>query len=145
MFSAAGVTHTYVSLSSIPRGGALGPRDLTSRTESIYEEMHMITIKHLLIASSLAVATVGAYAQATPGADQRQENQQKRIEAGEQSGALTPHEANRMERQQKVAGKVESNAKADGVVTPAERAKIHKVEKKTSKDLREQKHDAQTN
>ncbi len=50
-----------------------------------------------------------------------------------------------MERQEKVANKVTANAKADGVVTGAEKVKMHRVDKKVSKDIRSQKHDAQTN
>jgi uncharacterized membrane protein YebE (DUF533 family) len=104
-----------------------------------------MNFKTLLIGSTLAIASLGVFAQSTPVADQRQDNQQKRIEAGEKSGALTPHEANKMERQQKVGDKVESNAKADGVVTAGERAKMRKVEKKTSKNIYKQKHDGQSN
>ncbi|MBS0444887.1 MAG: hypothetical protein JSR59_02950 [Proteobacteria bacterium] len=104
-----------------------------------------MNIKTVLIAGALAALSVGAVAQtATPGANQRQSNQEKRIEAGEKSGALNATEANRLEKQQKIADNVEAKAKADGVVTKGERVKMHKVEKKTSKDIYKQKHDANT-
>jgi uncharacterized membrane protein YebE (DUF533 family) len=106
-----------------------------------------MNLKTALIGSTLAIAAFGAFAQstATPAADQRSSNQEKRIEQGVNSGSLTPTEANRMQRQQKVVGKMESNAAADGTVTKAEKAKINKVQKRTSKDIAKQKHDAQTN
>jgi uncharacterized membrane protein YebE (DUF533 family) len=105
-----------------------------------------MNIKTVIAAAALAALSVGAFAQstATPAADKRQANQEKRIEAGEKSGALNATEANRMQKQQNAVDKVEANAKADGVVTKGERAKIHKVQKKTSQDIYKQKHDANT-
>ena len=51
---------------------------------------------------TLAVASIGAFAQATatPRVDQREANQQARIDAGVASGQLTAREANRLDKQQ---------------------------------------------
>lgn len=105
----------------------------------------MLNLKTLAAGTALAIASVGLFAQtATPRADTRQAAQERRIDAGVKSGELNATEAKRMENQQAVVNKVESNAKADGTVTKGERAKIHHTQKKTDERIRRQKHDAQT-
>ena len=61
-------------------------------------------LKSTLIVLSLTALTLPAFAQtppkdpaATPGIDKRLDNQDKRIDQGEKSGALTPREAGRLE------------------------------------------------
>jgi hypothetical protein len=103
------------------------------------------TLAALMIAvSGAAMAQAPApTAPVMPRVDQRQENQQKRIDQGVASGQLTPREAARMERQQgRVAGS-EAQAKADGVVTKKERARLAHQQNKTSRHIRHQKHDRQ--
>lgn len=78
---------------------------------------------------------------ATPRIDQRQANQEKRIEQGVTSGQLTPREANRLERKEDRIAHVEQRAKADGVVTGQERKHLTKMENHTSRDIRREKHD----
>jgi hypothetical protein len=101
------------------------------------------------IALALAsLASVSAHAQAagpaaTPGIDQRQANQEKRIDQGIASGELTRREAHRMNRQQNRVDRAEDRAKADGTVTKAERAKLHTMQDRTSRHIYRQKHDAQ--
>jgi len=80
---------------------------------------------------------------ATPRIDQRQTNQEKRIEQGVASGQLTPREAKRLERKEDRIAHVEQHAKADGVVTGQERKHLAKMENHTSRDIRREKHDAQ--
>jgi hypothetical protein len=111
-------------------------------------------LKTTLIALSLttlSALTLPAFAQApvphdpaaTPRIDQRLDNQEKRIEAGEASGRLTPREANRLEaRHDKVEGDVAA-AKADGVVTPGERKQLHHEVNRNSRAIHRQKHDRQ--
>lgn len=85
-----------------------------------------------------------AFAQAnTPRVDQRQANQEQRIEQGVASGSLTPREANRLERGQQHVANMESRAKADGVVTRQERARLHQAQDVQSRRIYAQKHDAQ--
>ena len=93
---------------------------------------------------SLVLATpLAALAQSTPKFDQRQANQERRIEQGEQSGTLTPREAARLERGQNRLQAKEGNAKADGVVTKRERLGLQRTEDKQSARIYRQKHDLQ--
>ena len=93
----------------------------------------------------LALAAAAAQAQtATPGVDQRQANQEKRIQQGVATGELTPREAARLERGQDRVEKMEEKAKADGVVTPEERARLKKAQDRQSAAIYKEKHDRQT-
>lgn len=102
-----------------------------------------------LLSVTLGLACSAAFAQAasapgaTPRIDQRQANQEKRIEQGVASGQLTPRETLRLEREQKRIAVAEQKAKADGTVTAGERKKIHHMQDHASKDIRHQKHDRQ--
>ena len=74
--------------------------------------------KTTLIGATLAIASLGAFAQtATPRVDQREANQQGRIAQGAASGQLTAKETNRLEKEQAKIDKVEAKDKADGKVT----------------------------
>ena len=85
-----------------------------------------------------------AYAQAeTPVIDQRQANQEKRIDQGIASGQLNEREANRLNKQQEHINKMEDKAKADGVVTKGERARIDRAKDCASRHIAREKHDAQ--
>lgn len=101
-----------------------------------------------LFTLSLTAFTLPALAQtpaptATPRIDQRLDNQEKRIEAGEASGRLTDREANHLEaRHDKVESDVAA-AKADGTVTHDERTQLHKEVNRNSRAIHRQKHDAQ--
>jgi hypothetical protein len=104
----------------------------------------MIKIK--LLAATLAAAfALPAWAQTqTPGVDQRQANQDARIQQGVQSGQLTPKETAKLQKGQAKVQKKEDKAKADGVVTPKERKKLAKAQDKQSKKIYREKHDKQT-
>jgi hypothetical protein len=95
-------------------------------------------------ASTFAQAPAPAASTAMPRVDARQANQEKRIEQGVASGALTPRETRKLEREQKHIAKAEAHAKADGAVTPAERKRLHTLQNGASKDIAKQKHDTQT-
>jgi hypothetical protein len=101
---------------------------------------------HMIVAALLVAVSGAAMAQApaTPRVDQRQENQQKRIDQGVASGQLTPREAARMDRQQDRVANSEAQAKSDGVVTKKERARLAHQQNKTSRHIRHQKHDRQS-
>jgi uncharacterized membrane protein YebE (DUF533 family) len=99
--------------------------------------------RHVLTAL-LLLAAAPAFAQSsTPGIDQRQANQERRIDQGIESGALTQREAARMDRQQDRVDNMENRAKADGVVTKGERARIHHAQNRSSRHIYRQKHDRQ--
>ncbi len=102
----------------------------------------MNTTIRTLIASAIAAISLSAIAQtATPNIDQRQANQQSRIDQGKASGTLSKREAARMEAgQAKVAG-MKAGAKADGKVTRAERKAIQKEQNKQSRRIKTQKTD----
>lgn len=99
----------------------------------------------ILAAALAALAfTLPASAQtATPRVDQRQANQEKRIDQGVQSGQLNEKEAARLENGQSNVQKREDAAKADGVVTGKERAGLHNAQERQSKRIFRQKHDRQ--
>ncbi|HRH01783.1 MAG TPA: hypothetical protein PLI68_13355 [Bacteroidia bacterium] len=80
---------------------------------------------------------------ATPKVKHKQEQQQKKIAQGVKNGELTPAEAEKLERQQRKIQHDKRMAKADGVVTPKERAKIHHEQKRAGKHIAKEKHDPQ--
>ena len=85
-----------------------------------------------------------AFAQAeTPVIDQRQANQETRIDQGIASGQLNEREANRLGRQQNRIDRMENRAKADGVVTDKERGRIGAAQNRASRHIAREKHDAQ--
>lgn len=104
----------------------------------------MNTAKLTFAALLLGAFTLPALAQtATPNIDQRQANQQRRIDQGVQSGQLNQREAARLEKGQAHVQKMEDKAKADGVVTNKERAKITHAQDQQSRKIYREKHDKQ--
>ena len=89
---------------------------------------------------SLAVTTSAMAGTETPRVDQRQLNQEKRIEQGVDSGRLTPVEANRLEAQQNRIENAESRMKSDGVVTRGERLRLAHRQNKASRHIYRKKH-----
>ncbi len=105
-----------------------------------------MNIRTLSLVAAMALGTLGAaHAQgtATPRVDQRQINQEQRIDQGVASGQLTPREATRLDHQQDRVAAVEANAKADGKVTKRERARLHAMQDRDSRNIYRQKHDRQ--
>jgi tellurite resistance protein len=101
--------------------------------------------KSIVAAAVLALSAFAATAAGTdtPRIDQRQANQEQRIDSGLSSGELTKREARRMNRQQTVVNRAEDTAKADGTVTAQEKKRLTKAQNKTSRHIYRQKHDAQ--
>ena len=100
----------------------------------------------VLLSAVLLAATGASFAQgstATPRIDQREQRQEQRIQQGVGSGALTPRETYRLEKEQAHIDKAESRAKADGDVSPAERKRLTNMQNRASRDIRHQKHDRQ--
>jgi hypothetical protein len=100
-----------------------------------------VAAKGLLIAAVLLPAL--ASAQSATRVDQRQANQERRIEQGVQSGELTKREAARLERGQARVEKMEAKAKEDGKVTPNERKRLKRAQDHQSDAIYKQKHDRQ--
>jgi opacity protein-like surface antigen len=80
----------------------------------------------------------------TPVIDQRQANQERRIDQGIASGQLNQREANRLEREQHRIDRMENRSKTDGVVTDKERARIGAAQNRASRHIARQKHDRQS-
>ena len=97
-------------------------------------------------AAVIAAFALPAFAQttSTPRIDQRQKNQQQRIDQGVKSGELNRKEAERLQKGQARIQKMENKATADGKVTAKERAKIEKAQDRESKRIYREKHDKQT-
>lgn len=98
-----------------------------------------------LIAAVALVAPLLAFAQtpSTSRVDQRQINQDARIDRGVQSGALTQHEAAKLDRGQAHIQKMENKVMADGVVTRKEAGRLEHAQDQQSKQVYRQKHDRQ--
>ena len=98
-----------------------------------------------LIAAVALVAPLLASAQttSTPRVDQRQINQEARIQQGTQSGALTQKEAANLEKGQTHVQNVENKAMADGTVNKKEAGRIEHAQDQQSKRVYRQKHDRQ--
>jgi opacity protein-like surface antigen len=103
----------------------------------------MRTLTALALAALFSVAAQAQNA-STPGIDQRQANQEARIDQGIASGTLNKREARRLNHQQRHIDNAENKAKADGTVTKAERRRLHHMQDHGSRRIYRQKHDAQT-
>ena len=102
----------------------------------------MKIVKTLAVLSLVLPAI--AFAQAnTPLVDQRQANQERRIDQGVASGSLTQREANRLDRGQGRVDNMENRGQSDGVVTRGERARMHQAQDRQSARIYRQKHDRQ--
>lgn len=99
---------------------------------------------------ALAIVTLPGFTLAqTPGdssggrIDQRQSNQQKRIDQGVKSGELTQQEAARLQQDQARIQRMENKARADGTITREEAARIERAQDRQSKAIARESHDKQ--
>ena len=103
----------------------------------------MATRRVFGLAALLALAAAApAFAgdPATPGAERRQQVQQRRIGQGVASGQLTPRETIGLEREQAAVERAQKRMEADGLVTPGERARLHVRQDKASRDIYRARH-----
>lgn len=77
---------------------------------------------------------------ATPNIDQRIANQQKRIDQGVKSGALTTQETARLEKREDKIKADTAAAKADGQVTQQERKRLQHELNQNSRAIHHGKH-----
>ncbi|TKS63655.1 MAG: hypothetical protein EWM73_01233 [Nitrospira sp.] len=116
--------------------------NVLASTRTYLKEASMMQI--LFAVSALLLMTGISYAQAeTPVIDQRQTNQEQRIDQGIASGQLNEREANRLNKQQEHVNKMEDRAKSDGVMTKRERARIGAAQDRASRHIAREKHDRQ--
>ena len=103
-------------------------------------------MKRILFAVTAMTLMMAGMAYAEPEKpviDQRQANQEQRIDQGVASGQLNKREANRLNRQQRHINKMEDRAQSDGVVTKKERARIGAAQNRASRHIAREKHDLQ--
>jgi hypothetical protein len=81
-----------------------------------------------------------------PGIQQREVNQQNRIDQGVQSGQLTPKEASKLEAQQTRIKQREARmaARNNGNLTAADKAKLTRQQNRASKNIAAKEHNART-
>ena len=81
-----------------------------------------------------------------PGIDQREANQQNRVNQGVQSGQLTPKEAGKLDAQQARIQQREDRmaAKNGGNLTAKDKAKLTRQQNKASKNIYKKKHNNKT-
>ncbi len=94
------------------------------------------------VAGALSLMAAGAAFAGTndPGIQQREQNQERRIDQGVASGQLTPKEAGRVEAQQAKIKQDEARMKADGNLTKKERAKLTREQNRASRNIYRKKH-----
>jgi hypothetical protein len=94
----------------------------------------------LTVLFAVTCAAVASAQTATPRIDRREARQHARIRQGVRSGELTPGEAARLRQGQRHVDRMEDRAKADGVVTPRERARITRAQDRQSRRIYRLKH-----
>lgn len=99
----------------------------------------MKLIVKLIVPLTLAMLSTAAFAQEI---NQREENQQDRIQQGEQSGQLTNREANHLERREaRIDDQVARERAANGGrLTAAERARVNHEQNRASRAIYNKKH-----
>ena len=98
----------------------------------------------LLTLSAVVLMSGVAFAEnETPRIDQRQTNQEQRVDQGIASGQLNEREADRLNTQQGQINKMEDKAKSDGVMTKKERARIAAAQDRAARHIAREKHDRQ--
>ncbi|GAO35603.1 hypothetical protein SCT_0994 [Sulfuricella sp. T08] len=78
-----------------------------------------------------------------PGVNARQSNQRERIQQGIRTGELSRGEARQLGAEQRTIRQEERQYKSDGVMTKAERKDLHQDLSVASKDIYNEKHDAE--
>lgn len=99
----------------------------------------------LMVAGVMGVAS-SSQAEAgvrDPGVNARQQNQRQRIQQGVRSGELTRRETGALVHEQRDVRQLERAYKSDGELTRAERVDLHQEQNQASRDIYNQKHDAQ--
>lgn len=118
--------------------------------------MNKSIVASLVIASGLTLTTSPVFAERVahrphaqakhrdPGINHRQHHQNERIRQGVRSGELTRAEVKDLNQQRRGIRQEERAYKADGHMTRAERRDLHQDMNALSKDIYNEKHDAET-
>lgn len=96
----------------------------------------------LILSAALAGLAFAAVPASAQGVDQRHHHQQDRIAQGVHSGALTRHEAHRLQRQQRSIHREEHRMRSrdHGHLTWRERARLEHRENRASRHIYHAKH-----
>ena len=101
-------------------------------------------MKKLLGIAALSALSLPVFAlESTPRIDQRQANQEQRIEQGLRSGQITRREAQRLREGQAQIRRMERHALADGRITPREAARIEQAQDAEGRRIAQERHDRQ--
>jgi hypothetical protein len=101
--------------------------------------------KLTLVALATSVLSTAAWADTVAEQDQQRDvNQQERIEQGLKSGELSTKEAGHLERDEQHVDRMEARDLKSGSMSPAEQAKLNTAENKTSSAIYNDKHNATT-
>ncbi len=104
-----------------------------------------MNITKLLAAVLVTAFALPVFAQtATPAIGQTQRNQEARIEQGVRSGELNQREARNLQQQQRSIQAQKRAARADGVVTHAERRNIKRQQAHANRAIQRKKHNGRT-
>ncbi len=91
-----------------------------------------------------ALLGTAAFAQTVQQDQQRDVNQQQRIEQGLQSGQLSTREAGQLERQQQHIDRMEAHDLKNGSISPAEQARLNAAQNRASASIYADKHNRVT-
>ena len=101
---------------------------------------HLKTVMGAGVATLLMATALYAGPTSDPVIQQREQNQEKRIDQGVKSGELTPREAGKLDRQQTRIKQDETRMKSDGKLTNKERRKLTAEQNRASRDIHKKKH-----
>jgi hypothetical protein len=97
----------------------------------------------IVAAALLTVGVADARGTPDPGVNARQHNQRARVQQGVRSGELTRRETRQVAEGQRDIRQLERAYKSDGTLTGAERRDLHHEQNQASREIYQQKHDAQ--
>lgn len=100
----------------------------------------ILTVAGIVGVASLSQAEAGVR---DPSVNSRQQNQQQRVRQGVRSGELTRRETGKLVEEQRDVRQLERAYKSDGQLTQGERADLYHEQNQASRDIYNQKHDAQ--
>ena len=101
-------------------------------------------MKKLLGIAALSALSLPVFAlDSTPRIDQRQANQEQRIELGVRTGLLSRREAERLREGQRQIRRMERQALADGRITPREAARIEQAQDEQGRLIQQERRDHQ--
>ena len=100
------------------------------------------SLPYAVLAMSL-LAAGGASAQSMWSIDQREANQQQRINEGRRDGSLTRSEANRLQQGDTRIDRYEARARSNGVVTSSERQRLDGMFDRQGQAIRRERTDGQ--